>query len=82
MDDIDLYAGGISETHLQGATVGPTFANIIAMQFRALKEGDRFWYERENVFNGGNFFSNLRVFNVCPVKLTIMSLPSFVYLPR
>ena len=54
MDDIDLYVAGLSETHLPGANVGPTFANIIATQFKALRQGDRFWYEKENVFTEGN----------------------------
>ncbi|KAK3109104.1 hypothetical protein FSP39_023110, partial [Pinctada imbricata] len=43
--DIDLYAGAMSETHLPGADVGPVFSKLIAMQFRQLKIGDRFWYE-------------------------------------
>ena len=46
-DDIDLYAGGLSERHIQGAAMGPTFACIVARHFREMKVGDRFWYENE-----------------------------------
>ena len=52
-DDIDLYAGGLSERHVVGGSVGSTFACIIARQFQSLKNGDRFWYE--NDFHGTGF---------------------------
>ncbi|XP_069102013.1 myeloperoxidase-like [Argopecten irradians] len=44
--DIDLYAGGMTEKHVSGGVVGPTFAHIIAKQFHVLKHGDSFWFER------------------------------------
>ncbi|EFO27644.2 hypothetical protein LOAG_00844 [Loa loa] len=49
--NIDLFAGGIAEERLDGALVGPTFSCIIAEQFRRVRDGDRFWYEKEGVFN-------------------------------
>ena len=48
VDDIDLFVGAMSEIHLPGANVGPIFAKLIATQFKALKEGDRFWYEHRH----------------------------------
>lgn len=48
VDKIDLWVGGLAEKHLQGASVGPTFARIIGDQFSRLRDGDSFWYQ--NVF--------------------------------
>ncbi|OWF51425.1 chorion peroxidase-like [Mizuhopecten yessoensis] len=51
-NDIDLYSGGVSEVHVRGGSVGPTFACIIARQFSAMKVGDRYWYENNDTTTG------------------------------
>lgn len=52
LEDVDLYPAAISERPVPGGVVGPTFACIIAQQFRNLRAGDRFWYEREDPVTG------------------------------
>ena len=51
-DDIDLFAGGLSEKRAPGALVGPTFRCLIGLQFNLFKTGDRFFYEN-NFFPTG-----------------------------
>lgn len=46
-DQIDLWVGGLAEDHVRGAIVGELFYVILKMQFEALRDGDRFWYERD-----------------------------------
>ena len=46
-DKVDLFIGGLAENHVAGAMVGQTFDAIIAKQFTALRDGDRFWWQNE-----------------------------------
>ncbi|XP_062981549.1 thyroid peroxidase [Elgaria multicarinata webbii] len=48
--NIDVWLGGIVESILPNATTGPLFACIIGKQMKALRDGDRFWWENSNVF--------------------------------
>ena len=47
IDNVDLFMGGLAEAHAPGVIVGPTFQAIIADQFRALRSGDRFFWQNE-----------------------------------
>jgi len=45
VDQIDLWVGGLSEDPLQDSHLGELFTTLVVMQFEALRDGDRFWYE-------------------------------------
>jgi hypothetical protein len=49
VDDVDLWVGGLAETPSakNRSQLGELFTTILAQQFTALRDGDRFWYERD-----------------------------------
>ncbi|XP_011380530.1 thyroid peroxidase, partial [Pteropus vampyrus] len=50
-NNIDVWLGGLAEGFLPGARTGPLFACIIGRQMKALRDGDRFWWENGGVFS-------------------------------
>jgi len=45
--DIDPFVGGLAEDHVPGSDMGPLFTAILAKQFSALENGDRYFYLNE-----------------------------------
>jgi peroxidase len=46
VDHIEPFAGLFAEDHLVGYNVGVTLLAVFADQFKRVRAGDRFWYER------------------------------------
>ncbi|KAM3856392.1 thyroid peroxidase [Vipera latastei] len=49
-NNIDVWLGGIVENIHPDARTGPLFACIIGKQIKALRDGDRFWWENVDIF--------------------------------
>ncbi|XP_072221755.1 thyroid peroxidase [Leuresthes tenuis] len=49
-DNIDVWLGGLVENFSPGSRTGPLFACLIGKQMKALRDGDRFWWEADGVF--------------------------------
>ncbi len=45
VNDIDLWVGALAEDPVNGGHVGELASTLIIMQFKALRDGDRYWYE-------------------------------------
>jgi peroxidase len=64
--NIDIWVGGILEDSLPDSKLGPLFMCIIVDQMKALRDGDRFWYENENVFTS-NQLKELKKTNLAKI---------------
>lgn len=49
-EDVDAWTGGLSERHLRGTSMGPTFTAIFVDQFTRLRDGDRFYFENTDIY--------------------------------
>lgn len=45
INNMGAFIGGLAEDPVPGSMLGELFHTIVAMQFEALRDGDRFWYE-------------------------------------
>lgn len=85
VNDIDLFAGGVSERPVKDGIVGPTFACIIASTFRNLRLGDRYWYENQQAgFTPGQLqeLRKTRLARVlCLNSDSVSEIQPYVFLP-
>ena len=47
VDMVDVWVGGLAEDRFLDSHLGPLFHFIVKEQFEALRDGDRYWYERK-----------------------------------
>ncbi|MEO0974103.1 MAG: peroxidase family protein [Pseudomonadota bacterium] len=64
VDDIDLWVGGLAEDPVADGQVGELFRSILVDQFRRLRDGDRFWYERSLTASELRVIESLRLSDI------------------
>lgn len=82
VDEVDLWIGGLAETHVSGALIGETFHHIIADQFFRLREGDRFFYlnDLDHILALAPDFEDTRLSDIIVRNTGISSIQSNVFL--
>ncbi len=51
INDVDPWVGMLAETRMPGALFGPTVMKIMEVQFTALRDGDRFFFENDPILS-------------------------------
>ena len=55
INKIDAWVGMISEDNLPNASIGETLSKILYDQFKILRNGDRFWFQRNPILQGHKY---------------------------
>lgn len=78
---IDPWVGGLCEDHVQGAQVGQFIQQVLKLQFTALRDGDRFWYQNDPrlSLDEKNSINNTKLSDVIRGNTDIDSVPSDVF---
>jgi hypothetical protein len=74
VDNIDLFVGGLVESHEPGHVLGPTFERIIADQFTRTRDGDRYWYQNYLTPDEMAIVQNMTLTNIIKANSTIQNL--------
>ncbi|XP_066967966.1 peroxidase mlt-7-like isoform X2 [Macrobrachium rosenbergii] len=82
VEDIDLYAGGVSENPIPGGILGHTFTCLIHNQFFRLKYGDRYWFEYKNSPGAFSPAQMEQLHNATLAMIMCNNLPELEYVQR
>lgn len=81
VDNVDAWVGMLAERHLQGKSVGATLDRILTNQFERLRDGDFFYYEKDNWFNNQerNQIRDTRLSDIIRRNTELDHLPANVF---
>ena len=82
VDNIDVWVGGLIETHKYDSMLGELFHKIIKEQFERIRDGDRFWYECRLTKNIINYVNCTTLSDVIKRNTYISSIKDNVFLKK
>jgi peroxidase len=79
VNNVELFVGLMGEDHLPGSSLGPTEQAILARQFEALRDGDRFFYLNADPPALANQLNNTTLAQIIERNTDITNLQSDVF---
>ncbi|HVX09808.1 MAG TPA: peroxidase family protein [Pirellulales bacterium] len=79
VNNVELFVGLMGENHLPGSSLGPTEQLLLARQFEALRDGDRFFYENADSPALVNQLNNTTLAQIIERNTTLTNLQSDVF---
>ncbi len=80
VSNVELFVGLMAENHLPGSSLGPTEQAILAEQFAALRDGDRYFYMNADSPALVNQLNNTTLAQIIERNTTLTNLQSDVFL--
>ena len=79
VNNVELFVGLMAENHLPGSSLGRTEQAILANQFEALRDGDRFFYQNADPRNLVNRLNNTTLADIIERNTNITNLQPDVF---
>ena len=78
---VDAWVGMLAEQHLPGKSVGITLERILKDQFERLRDGDFYYYEKDNWFNNQqkNQIEDTRLSDIIERNTPLDNMPNNVF---
>ncbi|HEX4142743.1 MAG TPA: peroxidase family protein [Pirellulales bacterium] len=79
VNNVELFVGLMGENHLPGSSLGQTEQAILATQFEALRDGDRYFYENADPASLVNQLNNTTLAQIIERNTNITNLQPNVF---
>jgi peroxidase len=80
VNNVEAFVGLMAEDHLRGSSLGQTEQAVLAKQFEALRDGDRFFYQNADPASLVQQLNNTTLSQIIQRNTTLTNLQSNVFL--